>query len=325
MKVAPAGDALVLSIDGCEVERVGCTDVRRLPSDSGDIRLGHRDVEGWRLILAGPVDPALATLLPGRVARDPVLAGWKGRSAVAITAVLTLALGALVLFPYQFARAVPMRWETRLGQAYDLPMDWSRCDDPSAQAALDALVDRLDPTARRDGIRVSLLDVDQINAAALPGQRIVILDGLFAVVDHPDGLAGIVAHELAHVRRRHVAAGMIRQMGIGTLVTLAGGGTAAGAGGNILALSYTRAAESEADADAIAMLRRAGIDPAGTARAFDRLRAIDLDVPSFARSHPPSLERSRLFAGSRRAGVAYRPALDAAAWSTVIGGCKGGA
>ena len=150
----------------------------------------------------------------------------------------------------------------------------------------------------------------------------VVFNGLFDDIDNPDALAGIVAHEIAHVRRRHVAAAMVRDMGLGTVVTLLGGGAVASNASGLVSLKFTRGAEAEADDDAIAMLKRAGIDPRPTAKAFDDFRKQEGDWPEWLGSHPASKARGQRFATSYRPGSNYRPVLAAAQAKALMGACR---
>lgn len=321
VEARPAGEAIELVEDGVVVERVAVARLVRAHAPAGETRLAHRDIDGWRLLIDGPVDAALAEALPSGGWFDPAVVRWPMALAIGATALVTLALGLLVFAPETAARHMPMAWEQRLGSLYDLPIEAGRCDDARAAAALDALVDRLDPTARADGLRITLLDVEVANAAALPGRRMLVFTGLFDEVDNADALAGIVAHEIAHVRRRHVAAGMVRELGIGTAVALAGGGALAGSGGDLLSLGFSREAEAEADGDAIAMLNRANIDPAPTKRAFDQFDRMEVDLPTWINSHPASKARGERFAAARDPRRAYRPALGVEQQRALLSAC----
>ncbi len=322
--VAAADEGMAITADDGRMLTVPTTELVRLSDASGRVRIGHRSIEGWRLDFDMPVDPSIEPHLPRRGFTGATNAGRKVMAAaIAVTALGTAALGLLVAAPEAVARHMPMAWETKIGQMYDLPVKAVACTDPAGGAALEALVDRLDPTARKDGLTIKLLDVDEANAAALPGRKMIVFNGLFEEVGNPDALAGIIAHEIAHVRRRHVATAMVRQLGLGTVVTLFGGGALASGGGSLLSLNFTRGAEAEADRDAIAMLRRAGIDPRPTKRAFDRFRALEMNVPAWASSHPPSAERGARFAASHDPAAAYRPALDPASGKALFAACQG--
>lgn len=321
--VTASVDGLAIAIADGRSLSVPTDQLVLLSSAAGRVRLGHRSIEGWRLDLDQPIDPSLIDLLPKRGFTGATNAGRKAMAAaIAVTALGTLALALLVVAPETVARHMPMAWEKKIGQIYELPVGAVACRDPAASQALEALVDRLDPDARKQGLTIQLLDVGEANAAALPGKRMIVFNGLFDEVGNSDALAGIVAHEIAHVRRRHVATAMVRQLGLGTVVTLFGGGAVANGGGSLLSLNFSREAESEADSDAIAMLRRAGIDPRQTKRAFDRFRSLEGDVPAWASSHPPSAERGALFAASFDPRANYRPALDPVAAKALFAACR---
>lgn len=306
-------NSIELTVDGCVAERVAMDALVRVDSRADEIRLAHRSIDGWRLLLHPPFDESVTAVWRRRGWLDSAGMRWPVVAGIAVTALVTVAFGLLIATPEVVARHMPMGWERKLGAIYDLPLEATACADPAAQSALDQLVDRLDPAARSDGLQIKLIDIDEANAAALPGQRMIVFTGLLDEVEDPDALAGIVAHEIAHVRNRDVAAGMVRDLGIGTVVTLAGGGAVAGGGGDLLSMRFTRGAEAEADRDAITMLRRARIDPARTKAAFDDFRRMEFDLPTWASTHPPSAARGEKFAAARDAGASYRPALPPAA------------
>src|SRR4029453_1045068 len=139
--------------------------------------------------------------------------------------------------------------------------------------------------------------------------QIVIFDGALRETKNPDAMAGVLAHEIAHVRRRHVTQALIRELGIGALIRLFAGDVGANAQ-QLVSLSYTRANEYEADGDAIAALARARIDPRPTAELFRELD--NEDGPDFARAeflntHPAGGDRATGFAGPFRRGPEYSP------------------
>jgi Zn-dependent protease with chaperone function len=294
----------------------------RVGASGGRIKLGHRSIEGWRLILTKPVDPAILSGLPQGGSLGPIIGRKKIAILSGISFLVTAAVGMVIFAPEAIAKHMPLAWERKLGAAFDLPIEATRCADPGAQAALNRIVDRLDPKARDDGFTVELADLDIANAAALPGGRMIVLNGLFEDIDNPDAIAGIVAHEIAHVRRRHVAAAMVRQLGMGTVVTLLGGGSIASNAGGLLSLKFTRSAEAEADADAIAMLAKAGIDPRPTGAAFNEFRKHEGDWPEWLGDHPASAGRATLFAGSYDKKRHYRPVLTSTEAKALMAGCR---
>ena len=315
-------ELLLMDETGAE-HAVAKTDLVRLGGADGRAKFGLRSSDGWRLTLIEPIDPAILADLPRRLGSVAPVGGRKTVGLLAgLSIVATLFAGVVIFAPEALARHMPLAWERKLGAAFDLPIEATRCGDTGAQNSLNAIVDRLDPNARADGFTVELIKLDEANAAALPGGRMVVLSGLFDDVKNPDALAGIVAHEIAHVRRRHVAAAMVRQLGLGTVVTLLGGGAIASNAGGLLSLKFSRAAEAEADADAIAMLRRAGIDPRPTAAAFDEFRKREGSLPEWLGDHPASAGRARLFAGSYDVHRAYRAVLGPEQAEALIAACR---
>src|SRR5206468_2212629 len=133
----------------------------------------------------------------------------------------------------------------------DIP-GWRLLLPDTAEPELAPLAGRVAPGATRGptGIKVAALDVPMFNAAALPGGYIVVFKPAITETD-PDALAGVLAHEIGHVRHRHVAEAMIRELGIGAVIRLFAGGIGANAE-QIVSLRFTRANEAQADSDAIA-------------------------------------------------------------------------
>jgi predicted Zn-dependent protease len=216
--------------------------------------------------------------------------------------------------PHWIAPHVPMSWERNVGTAIVGDFGEIRCRDPKGQKALEDLVERIDPGATKgpNAIKVAALDVPMFTAAALPGGYIVVFKPAITETDS-DALAGVIAHEIAHVRRRHVAEAMIREFGIGALIRLFAGNVGANAE-QIVSLRYTRDNEAQADSDAVAMLRRAGISPKPTADLFAKLSKQQHEIPGysaeFLQSHPLSDSRAGKFSASFDPKAAYRPALS---------------
>jgi predicted Zn-dependent protease len=155
-----------------------------------------------------------------------------------------------------------------------------------------------------------------INAFAMPGGFIAINSGLILATHNESQLAGVMAHETAHVTQRHLVRGLIDQSHAGLAATAAmlaaillgataGKGNPGAMEGGILAaqsagiqhqINYTRANEFEADRVGIGTMATAGYDPLGMATFFQEL---DRNSPDPARvsavgfliDHPLSAER----------------------------------
>jgi len=286
---------------------------------------GRNDVPGWRLGIA-PGDAApLGAVLPGKARYGRLIDRIGLGPAVGIgLAVSAAVVFAGMHFPSWAAPYVPKSWEKKFGDTLVGDFGGRYCPGPAGQAALDKLAAKLSPDAGALNIRV--VHVPLVNAAAFPGGHIVIFDELLKEAASPDELAGVLAHEIAHVEERHTTEAMIRHFGIGVFVTALGGTTGASAE-TLLAARHSRGAEAEADDRAIATLARAGISPAGTAGFFQRMAKVEaklgnVAVPlSYVSSHPLSAERQRKFRAAAAKGHAYRPALSAEEWKALRGIC----
>jgi predicted Zn-dependent protease len=155
-----------------------------------------------------------------------------------------------------------------------------------------------------------------INAFAMPGGFIAIQSGLILATRNENELAGVMAHETAHVTQRHIVRGMLEQSHAGLISTAAmlaaillgataGRGSPGAMEGGILAaesagiqhqINYTRAQEFEADRIGIGTMASAGYDPLGMATMFEELDRNSPDpsrvkAVEFLIDHPLSAER----------------------------------
>ena len=297
-------------------ERVESSLLKRVDGGGSTLRLGRSDVSGWRLVLPKRAEAEVAHLL----GKEERYGRWIDRvgllPALVVLAVVAVSIVAVgYLAPQWLAPHVPRSWERNVGAAIVGDFGDNRCRSARGQQALEALVERLSPGAAKgpEGIKVAALDIPIFNAAALPGGHVVLFKPVFTETENTDEIAGLLAHEIAHVRRRHVTEALIRELGIGALIRLFAGDLGANAQ-QLVALSYTRENEAEADADAIAMLRRAGISPVPTAELFERLskeQGEELGYNAeFLQSHPLSADRAKRFSAAFDPKVAYRPAVS---------------
>ena len=328
-EVAPNGARSIRVVPSAgEPIEIDSDDLTVADEDQQQLVLSQKGMPGWRLILDQPVDPALRAALPG----TNRYGGWIDRIGLGKASLVLAGIAGAVLLightaPLWIAPIVPLSWERNVGDAIVGDFGDLRCRSPKGQAAMEALVERLDPGGTAVGptqIRVAALDIDMFNAAAVPGSNIIIFKGALDDTRDIDALAGIVAHEIAHVRRRHVTESLVRELGIGALIRTFAGSVGANAE-QVVGLSFTRANESEADADAIATLRRTGIDPRPTAALFAKLskEAGGDGNPAFdfLQSHPGSKGRAANFARSYDPKATYRPALDPIATKAMLEAC----
>ena len=137
---------------------------------------------------------------------------------------------------------------------------------------------------------IKVLDTDEINAMALPGGFFYVNSGLILACDSEDELAGVMAHEIAHVAAHHAAREMtkLNYMQIGSIpLMIFTQGTWTGYGIYEAAqlavpltfLQFSREYEAEADYLGIQYAYRAGYDPQGMVTIFEKLDALEKHKP----------------------------------------------
>ena len=291
--------------------------VRFARGDEDDARLTVSDAKTLR---------RLRRAMPAGKTRSMAFArtiAWSAGAAV-------IAVALYLAFPLMVERVaplVPLAWEEKLGEATVAQLaksmlpdreDGRFCSARAGAAALERLTGRLAAgvdTPYRFKVRV--VDAKPVNAFATPGGHMVLVRGLLEAAESPDEVAGVLAHEMGHVIERHATEAVLRHMGMQVMLEalfsdpsslLPNLGEAATV---FLDLSYSRAAETEADAVALEMLGAAGIRSDGLAAFFERLAREHGDLPKFAgflSTHPPTVARARAArAAMGRGGDAMPP------------------
>lgn len=234
---------------------------------------------------------------------DRLLAGGvreqrrSGRNWVAVLAVVCVFLAgtyyAIRAASAAAVDALPTSLDTKLGdQAFvGIKAQSTVVHDPVLTAALEQTVERLSTSesGERTGAftyRVHLFDDPSANAFALPGGNLVVHTGLIRAARSPEQLAGVLAHEIAHVERRHGMRRIARSLGVVAAFELFIGDVSGFAGVAVDLLregtinSYSREQEQQADLDAVKTLKRVRVDPNALAEFLDLLRRQEPGLPS---------------------------------------------
>jgi beta-barrel assembly-enhancing protease len=128
----------------------------------------------------------------------------------------------------------------------------------------------------RYDVRLQVFDYGMVNAFAAPGGQMVILWGQIDTATSPGAVAGVLAHEIGHVKARDptlLAFRAVRSAGILSLLPgdAKGNSLIAIMGDQVLSANDTREAEAGANAFAFNLLNEPGIDTAGLASFFETL------------------------------------------------------
>ncbi len=233
---------------------------------------------------------------------------------IAVFLICTLCVGHLFLVPAHAFFDFGIKDEKELGRKFEvlvrsqLPL----VEDPEVSLYVRGIVNRIakvippQPFPFRSGVILH----NSLNAFAVPGGNIFIFTGLIMQLDNEAELAGIIAHEMAHVTQRHVADRIERGrvISIASLLLGIAGVAAAGGEGAALAvgafgagqsamLNYSRMDETEADPIGYQYLVAAGYPPEAMAGGFKKIYEKSVltgggKVPTYLSTHPDLSSRA---------------------------------
>jgi predicted Zn-dependent protease len=187
--------------------------------------------------------------------------------------------------------------------------------DPEIQEYIQDVGQKLVASAQDGDFKFTFFVIDDpaINAFALPGGYIGMHSGLLLATEDESELAGVMAHEIAHVTQRHISRAIYanQRASILTMATMLGailvgaatgnsdviqGGIAAAQGAAIQQqIDFTRANEYEADRVGVGILANSGFDPQGMPEFFETMAQqsgpMASQAPEFLRTHPVTVNR----------------------------------
>jgi predicted Zn-dependent protease len=150
-------------------------------------------------------------------------------------------------------------------------------------------------------IQISFFKSKEINAFAIPGNKIIIFSELIDFTETEEEFLGIIAHEIAHIEKNHVSKKISKEIGISTLYALFfssfNNEIIKEIAKTITSTAYDRSMEKEADIMALSYLIEANIDPMGYVNLLKRLSKEIENMPKELRllsTHPDSFERAML-------------------------------
>ena len=174
-------------------------------------------------------------------------------------------------------------------------------------AALQSYVNRVGRWVAMQGERPNLpwrfavIDAASINAFAAPGGYVLVTRGLYEILDNEAQLAGVLAHEIGHIVRRHHVTVMQKSAALSAGAQLAQRDNRSallnnmiGSGAEVFARGLDKSAEYEADAIGVVLAARAGYNPFGLVDVLHKLAArgaADGSLALLFKTHPPPGDR----------------------------------
>jgi Zn-dependent protease with chaperone function len=263
----------------------------------------HSVLDNWSLQRT----PAIRAQLRERAQRGDMARRWRLVLYAFLGCIVLAWLGSLALGAATSAvvNRIPLSWDAQEGNAVieKLEQHLPFATSTNSVAQLTALAGPLMRAIPVHGVQFQfhILEYPEPNAFALPGGHIVVTTGLLKLAGTPEELLGVIAHESAHVTRRHALRHEISGMGPIYMVQILTGGRSRALEAlayptELLAYeSFSQEYEREADSVGWNYLVAAGINPHGMIDMFRKLEAKTVNVKG-GRDHPafdshPALEK----------------------------------
>lgn len=300
-------DQLVISENGEALATWSYGDIRRVDSPLGTLRvsclgapplarLEIRDgaVEAWLFSRCQHLDENLL----GRRGVAAIV-GW---SLAAVVSIVAVVLFGVPLAADRLTPLVPQVFERRLGDVAEGQVKglFGRrvCQSPAGQAAFVKLVNAVRTSAGLDpSVQSTVLANEIPNAFALPGGKVYLFNGLLTKAENPDEIAGVLAHEMGHVKHRDSMRRLIYNGGTSFLIGLlfgdiTGSSALIFASRSLVTASHSREAEQSADRVAVDVMHALGRSPKPMGELLLRVTGKQGDKGiSILSSHPMTEDR----------------------------------
>ena len=338
--------------DGAFSKRWSLADMRNLDEavPGRALNLSIESAPDQRLVVHDlPAIYALIRLLPARnrsLTRVPLTAPVVIGLVVACVALIIALPFAVKKLAAPLAHVIPVTWEEPLAPLLIPEIEQARiytaktaCGGAAQHQQIEKLVSALrGKKGEQRPITVLISPGSEINAYALPGNIILVYDGLLKFIKNEHELTGILAHEIGHLERRHVMESLIQQVGLRIVLAAMTGGSeslsqlsAAGAG--LFALGYSRDYEREADRSALEYLRAAKLSTDGLMAFLQRIEEkealpkiiSEYELLTYFSTHPVLADRLDILReGKAKKGLKPRAILSPAEFQSLktrSGGC----
>lgn len=216
---------------------------------------------------------------------------------------------------------VPHSADEMIGEmsAESMAEDYEFCEDQDLNRVVVEMVEDLGLPTDRFSYTPRIIISDETQAYALPGGNIYVFSGLLEKSDTPDPVVGVLAHEMAHVERRHSMKRVLQSIGsVATMQLLLG--VSVDIGHQLVSLKYSRDAEREADMDGVGRLHNIGVSAKGLKDFFSELEGAP-ELFKWVSTHPTSEERSNNLNSIVATESGKGPYKTSVKWNSVKDNC----
>ena len=259
------------------------------------------------------------------------IVGW---SLAAAASILLVTVYGIPLVADRLAPLVPVSLEKRIGDMVDGQVkkifNAEPCSQEEGVKSFAKLIRAIEGAGDPDmPVDAKVIRSPVQNAIALPGGKVYLFRGLLDKAESPDEIAGVLSHELGHVKNHDGMRRMIQAGGTSFLVGLLFGDVTGSSAvifvtQQLIDSSYSREAESRADGVAIDVMNGLGRSPVAMGELLQRITGDQKGSISILASHPLTGDRLERFQREWRPATGKPPILDFGEWRALKNICGAG-
>ncbi|MGE8721105.1 M48 family metallopeptidase [Leptospira terpstrae] len=181
---------------------------------------------------------------------------------------------------------IPVSMDKSLGESVQMKMDaqFQECNTKATDRFFSEALKKIVPKGSPHHFKVSVIGSTIPNAFALSNGKIYFFSGLLNDAKSQEEVIGVLAHEVAHIEKRHHMRNLVKAGGTSLAISLVVGPglgnmefleTFTEIGSTILVLKFSRDFETEADVTSIEYLRNQNLSPSGLLTFFKRMQELE--------------------------------------------------
>ena len=220
-----------------------------------------------------------------------------------VSVFLILLFKLYLIIPLNFDRYIGKKVSSQVNELLQV------CSNEKRAEPLQTIVERLTPENSPFTYKIQILQDDRVNAISIPGGYIYLFSGLLDQADGYEELTGVLAHEIAHIEKRHGVQSLIRNAGVHYVISVTLGAgfeeletieTLGEFAGLLAYFKYSKELENEADTVALKTLERHNISAKGLRSFFVKIsdknkkaanESFRFKIVDWLSSHPSAVER----------------------------------